>query len=548
MADPRLLIVEDDRAHAEALKAVLERESYVVEIADSFLAAQDRLGVRAFDMVLSDLRLGDGDGLELLAVLKEHHPRTSMILITGYGSIETAVEAMRLGAADYLAKPVSFDELRARVGRELEKRHLAEDNRELRAELHRRFRMQGVIGDSPPMRQVFELVRRAGPTDATVMILGESGTGKELVARSLHRMSRRNEDRFVAINCAALSETLIESELFGHAKGAFTGAETAKVGKFAFADGGTLFLDEIGDMALGTQAKLLRVLEDKEVIPVGANEPEKVDVRIIAATNRNLLERVHQGKFREDLFYRLAVVQIPLPGLRQRPEDIPDLVSYFTSQFEEQHNKQVRTIRPEVIEQLQNHVWPGNVRELRNVVETMVVLDVDGVLGLDDLPVMLRNLPRGLPPAGGTGQPAELPAGPDGDSAQSASADAEEAELAEAEIIPAHPASPRSTQIPADSSEVIEILPQGQVPGHPAHAVPTPPMPGHSPPPQQGPASLVGKRLEDVERELILATLEAVHGNRAQAAKTLGIGERTLYRKLKAYQAAEAADTPPESA
>ncbi len=532
MADPRLLIVEDDRPHAEALKAVLERESYVVEIADSFRAAQDRLGVRAFDLILSDLRLGDGDGLELLAVLKQHHPRTSMILITGYGSIETAVEAMRLGAADYLAKPVSFEELRARVGRELEKRHLAEDNRELRAELHRRFRMQGVIGDSPPMRQVFELVRRAGPTDATVMILGESGTGKELVARSLHRMSRRSEDRFVAINCAALSESLIESELFGHAKGAFTGAETAKMGKFAFADCGTLFLDEIGDMPLGTQAKLLRVLEDKEVIPVGANESQKVDVRIIAATNRNLLERVHQGKFREDLFYRLAVVQIALPGLRQRPEDIPDLVSYFTSQFEEQHDKQVRTIRPEVIEQLKNHPWPGNVRELRNVVETMVVLDVDGVLGLDDLPVMLRNLPRGLPPAGGTSQAEEV----------------EEAELAEAEIISSRRESGRSSQIPRDSSELIEILPQGQISSDPTNAAPSSAMPGHAPPPQQGPASLVGKRLEDVERELILATLEAVHGNRAQAAKTLGIGERTLYRKLKAYQAAEAADTPPESA
>lgn len=545
MADPRLLIVEDDRAHAEALKAVLEREAYVVEIADSFMAAQDRLGVRAFDLVLSDLRLGDGDGLELLAVLKEHHPRTSMILITGYGSIETAVEAMRLGAADYLAKPVSFDELKARVGRELEKRHLAKDNRELRAELHRRFRMQGVIGDSAPMRQVFELVRRAGPTDATVMILGESGTGKELVARSLHRMSRRSEDRFVAINCAALSDTLIESELFGHAKGAFTGAESAKIGKFAFADGGTLFLDEIGDMPIGTQAKLLRVLEDKEVIPVGANESQKVDVRIISATNRNLLERVHQGKFREDLFYRLAVVQVPLPALRQRPEDISDLVSYFTSQFEEQHGKQIRAIRPEVMEQLQNHAWPGNVRELRNVVETMVVLDVDGVLGLDDLPVMLRNLPRGLPPAGRSGTASGLP--PAGDEeANTSRSSSEEAELAEAEIIPADTRNPTRS---IAASDLVEVLPQEQRQSVVESHAPPPPMPmPAAPPPVQGPAALVGNRLEDVERELILATLEAVHGNRAQAAKTLGIGERTLYRKLKAYQAAEAADEPPETA
>ncbi len=535
MSEPRLLVVDDDRAHAEALKAVLERDPYLVEIADSFTAARDRLGVRDFDLVLSDLRLGDGDGLELLRILQEEHPRTSMILITGYGSIETAVEAMRAGAADYLAKPVSFDELRTRVDRELEKRHLAEDNRELRAELHRRFRMQGVIGDSPPMRQVFEMVRRAGPTDATVLILGESGTGKELVARALHRMSRRNEDRFVAINCAALSESLIESELFGHAKGAFTGAETAKVGKFAYADGGTLFLDEIGDMPLGTQAKLLRVLEDKEVIPVGANEPIPVDVRIVAATNRNLFARVQEGQFREDLFYRLAVVQVPLPGLRQRPEDIPDLVDYFIVQFEEQHRKQVRGVRPEVLEQLSAHVWPGNVRELRNVVETMVVLDIDGMLGLDDLPVMLRNLPRALPPApeeGAAEAPAEL--GPT----------AEEAEDIEAEIILS---GGEAGAAPSPSAHPVEVLPSGTPPPAspstpvPPAASPAPaafstrtPAPSATPPPL---TSLVGRSLEEVERELILATLEAVGGNRAQAAKTLGIGERTLYRKLKSYQA-----------
>ncbi len=529
MSEPRLLVVDDDRAHAEALKAVLERDPYLVEIADSFTAARDRLGVRDFDLVLSDLRLGDGDGLELLRILQEEHPRTSMILITGYGSIETAVEAMRAGAADYLAKPVSFDELRTRVDRELEKRHLAEDNRELRAELHRRFRMQGVIGDSPPMRQVFELVRRAGPTDATVLILGESGTGKELVARALHRMSRRNEDRFVAINCAALSESLIESELFGHAKGAFTGAETAKIGKFAYADGGTLFLDEIGDMALGTQAKLLRVLEDKEVIPVGANEPIPVDVRIVAATNRNLFARVQEGQFREDLFYRLAVVQVPLPGLRQRPEDIPDLVDYFIVQFEEQHRKQVRGVRPEVLEQLSAHVWPGNVRELRNVVETMVVLDIDGMLGLDDLPVMLRNLPRALPPApeeGAAEAPAEL--GPT----------AEEAEDIEAEIILS---GGEAGAAPSPSAHPVEVLPSGTPPPAspstpvPPAASPAPTSPASATPPPL--TSLVGRSLEEVERELILATLEAVGGNRAQAAKTLGIGERTLYRKLKSYQA-----------
>ena len=282
-------------------------------------------------------------------------------------------------------------------------------------------------------------------------------------------------------------------------------------------------------MALGTQAKLLRVLEDKEVIPVGANEPIPVDVRIVAATNRNLLARVQEGQFREDLFYRLAVVQVPLPGLRQRPEDIPDLVDYFIVQFEEQHGKQVRGVRPEVLEQLAAHVWPGNVRELRNVVETMVVLDVDGMLGLDDLPVMLRNLPRALPPApeeGAADAPAEL--GPA----------AEEAEDVEAEIILS---GGKPGAAPRPSAQPVEVLPSG---------TPPPPAPASSVPPAASPApaspasaspppltSLVGRSLEEVERELILATLEAVGGNRAQAAKTLGIGERTLYRKLKSYQA-----------
>jgi len=542
MADPRLLIVEDDRAHAEALKEVLEREAYVVEIADGYSAACDRLGVRAFDLVLSDLRLGDGDGLELLHVISRNHPQTSVIMITGYGSIETAVEAMRQGAADYLAKPVSFDELRARVAREVDKRHLAADNREMRAELHRRFRMQGVVGDSPPMRQVFELVRRAGPTNATVMILGESGTGKELVARSLHRMSKRHENRFVAINCAALSESLIESELFGHAKGSFTGAETAKIGKFAFADGGTLFLDEIGDMPLGTQAKLLRVLEDKEVIPVGANEAQAVDVRILAATNRNLMQRVQEGKFREDLFYRLAVVQIPLPALRQRSEDIPDLINYFTSLFEEQHDKHIRAIRPEVVQQLETHAWPGNVRELRNVVETMVVLDGDGVLGLDDLPVMLRNLPRALPP-GPSASSAPEAADPDSEASSAGSGSKQEiAELAEAEIILAnHRKGPAKETPDGPNFQTAEVLSSTSMASLPSAEMADALI-------ESAVTVLVGRRLEDVEREMILATLDEVSGNRAQAAKILGIGERTLYRKLKSYQAAEQADGEPDSA
>ncbi|RMH01913.1 MAG: sigma-54-dependent Fis family transcriptional regulator, partial [Planctomycetota bacterium] len=389
-AASRILIVEDDEAHAEALRLALETEGHETETAVSVDAALDRLRARSFDLVITDLMLGERDGLDLLAEARRLDPELSVFLITGHGSVETAVRAMREGAADYLTKPVNIVELRTRVARELEKRRLSEDNRALRRELEARYGLEGMVGGSPAMVQVFELVRQAGPTDATVLILGESGTGKELVARSLHRLSARSRRRFVAINCAALSETLIESELFGHVKGAFTGAHAAKEGKFAYADGGTLFLDEIGDMPLPTQAKLLRVLEDRTVVPVGANEERPVDVRILAATNRDLEERVRAGRFREDLYWRLAVLAIELPPLRERLEDLPLLADHFRREFAERHGKEVERVDDAVVGRLREHDWPGNVREFRNVIETMVVLDQDGVLGLDDLPRGLR--------------------------------------------------------------------------------------------------------------------------------------------------------------
>jgi two-component system response regulator HydG len=308
------------------------------------------------------------------------------------------------------------------------------------------------------------LVRQAGPTDATVLVLGESGTGKELIANALHRLSKRAARKFVAINCAALTESLIESELFGHNKGAFTGAIDSKIGKFEFAEGGTLFLDEIGDMPLATQAKLLRVLENREVIPVGSNTAKAIDVRIVAATNRNLQERVQSGEFREDLYYRLAVVQIDMPSLHDRVEDLPLLVDYFLQEMQERHDKQIASIAEPVLRVFREHTWPGNVRELRNAVETMVVLDSDGELGLDDMPIMLRDQAAAF----------------------------------------------------ADIS-----MPEALEPSRPAE-------PGYE---------LIGRTLAEVEKDLLLQTLEALGGNRQKAANQLGIGERTLYRKLKEYHA-----------
>ena len=475
----RILVVEDDVAHAEALQMALESENYEVECAVNADSALDRLRAREFDLVLTDLVLGERDGLELLREARRMLPDLSVFLITGHGSIETAVRAMREGAADYLTKPVNLAELRSRVAREVEKRELAADNQALRAELDTRFGLEGIIGNSPKVRFVFDLVRQAGPTDATVLLLGESGTGKELFARACHRLSPRSKRRFVAINCAAKTDTLIESELFGHIKGAFTGANTGKEGKFQFADGGTLFLDEIGDMPLATQAKLLRVLEECEVTPVGANEPVPVDVRIVAATNQNLIQRVEAGKFRRDLYYRLAVVTILLPTLRERLEDFALLAEHFRRQFVEKHNKDVKRVHEDVLSYFRGYHWPGNVRELRNAIETMVVLDRDGILGMDDLPIFLRQVPGVVQTA--------FPV-PEGNS----------------NIVS------QGVVVPASEAPVMEVVDMGY--------------------------QLAGKSLSEVERDLIAETLDAMGGNRQKVAEILGIGERTLYRKIKEYQ------------
>jgi len=390
----KVLIVDDDETHAESLSDLLEIDGYSCVLAHSGAEGIARLSEEAFDAVLTDLKMRDKSGLEVLRESKTLQPDAAVILITGHGSVETAVDAMRSGAADYLQKPVNGAELRTRLPRAIEARNLRRDNLELRKQLDERFGLTGLVGHSPQMQRIFSIVRQVAGTTATVLVLGESGTGKELVARAVHGNSPRRERNFVAVNCAALSEGLIESELFGHVKGAFTGAVSSKEGRIVHADGGTLFLDEVGDMPLLTQAKLLRVLETREVLPVGGNTPRKVDVRLVAATNRDLRAMVKDGTFREDLLFRLQVVVIDLPPLRDRAGDIPLLIDHFIGELSRQHGRKLRGIAPEARTALLRYAWPGNVRELRNVIENMVLLAATDVLSLEDVPAEVREVAR----------------------------------------------------------------------------------------------------------------------------------------------------------
>jgi two-component system, NtrC family, response regulator HydG len=390
-AGGRVLIVDDDRAHAEALSDGLELDGYRCLIADSGEVAVERMGEQTFDAILTDLVMHGVSGLQVLEEARTLQPEAAVLLVTGHASVETAVDAMRIGASDYIEKPVRLNELRTRLGRAVEARQLRRSNRELRAQLDERFGLDGLIGNSPPMRRVAQVVRQVAATNATVLILGDSGTGKELVAQALHRSSPRAEKRFVAVNCAALAEGLIESELFGHVKGAFTGAVGPNEGRIVHADGGTLFLDEVGDMPLETQAKMLRVLESREVQPVGGNTVRKVDVRLVAATNRDLEQRVAEGKFREDLLYRLKVVTIEMPALRERAGDVLLLVDHFLAHFAKAHGREIRGISPEARTLLVRYSWPGNVRELRNVMETMVLLAGSDVIDVADVPEQIAE-------------------------------------------------------------------------------------------------------------------------------------------------------------
>ena len=449
--DPvRILVIDDEEAHAHAVAESLARKGYDCDVATSGAGGTAKIAAGDYEIVITDLMLGDTDGLAVLQHAREQLPDAEVILITGHGSISNAVEAMQAGAATYLTKPLNIAELRAVVERAARQHRLARSNVELKRQLDEKFGFEGVIGNSASMNRVLDRLKHVAPTPATVLILGENGTGKELVARALHTNSPRKHKPFVALNCAALSEGILESELFGHEKGAYTGADKLRKGRFEYANGGTLFLDEVGDLPMDTQIKLLRVIESREINRVGSNEPIPVNVRLLSATNRDIQELVAAGKFREDLYYRLKVVTIQLPPLRERREDIPLLIDHFLKDLAATYERPVPTVSGAASRVLRGYDWPGNVRQLRNAMESTVVIDTDGRIDLDDLPDELQA------------SHGEVPDGGDQN-------------------------------------------------------------------------SLIGKPMDVVEAYYIEQALKLTDGNRKEAAAVLGIGERTLYRKIDQY-------------
>jgi len=445
-----ILIVEDEQAHAEAMAEGLSRLGHRCTVVHDGATAVARIQSSPFDVIVTDLMLGGSiDGLGVLQAARAHAPAAKVILVTAHSSVQTCRTALQQGAFDYIEKPLDLDELRAVVSRAAEFTAQRRTIRELKERLDERFGFDNIIGQSPAMLTILDTVRRIAPSNIPVLILGESGTGKDLIANAIHQNSRRAGSRMVPVNCAGLSETLLEDELFGHVKGAYTGATTDRTGRFEHANGGTMFLDEVGDMPLAMQAKLLRVLENGELVRVGSNDPIRVDVRIISATNSDLQEKVNDKSFREDLYFRIKGATIQIPPLRERREDIPLLIEHFIGQANETHGARVKGVTAEVRRILMAQPWPGNIRQLKNVVENMVVLAAGEKLTVQDLPPEIYAPPQ------------DRSAGP---------------------------------------------LEQ-----------------------------LAGISLEEAEKQLIRNTLKMVDGNREQAANILGIGERTLYRKIKEY-------------
>jgi two-component system response regulator HydG len=370
----------------------LERVGYPCVVATSGPEGARHIEQDTFDVIITDLVMHEVNGMQLLNLARQCLPEAQVIMVTGHASVPKAVEAMQQGAFSFLEKPVTANGLRAVVERAADAVRLRRDNLELNKRLDERFGFEGIVFASERMKQVMDRVRRIAPTDATVLITGDSGTGKELIAQAIHQNSPRKSKRLFPINCAAVAENLVESELFGHVKGSFTDARADRVGAFEYANGGTLFLDEVGDMPRATQTKLLRVLEENRITRVGDNRPIDVNVRVLSATNRSLEDAIATGEFREDLYYRLKVVTVELPSLAQRPEDIVPLMEHFRRQFARHHRKKVDRFSPVVRTRFFSFDWPGNVRQLRNAVETMVVLDIDGVLDVDDLPPELADV------------------------------------------------------------------------------------------------------------------------------------------------------------
>lgn len=384
-----LLVVDDDIGHLTTLKTLVRSWGYRVTVAEDGSAAVDEVKTQPFDLILMDVRMTQMDGIEALNRIKAHNPAIPVLIMTAYSSVKTAVDALKTGAYDYLTKPLDFDTLRLTVERAMEHTRLKNENRQLKEKLRKEFDWQNIIGSSPPMRALIDMVAMVAPSEATVLITGESGTGKELVARSIHSNSPRRSKPFVVVNCAALADTLLESELFGHERGAFTGADKRREGRFRQADGGTLFLDEIGETSPAMQAKLLRVIQERELQRVGGDETLHVDVRILAATNRDLSDEVKQGNFREDLFYRLNVVTLDMPPLRARHADIPLLAQHFMKQFASRNRKEIKGFTPRAMDLLIKHDWPGNVRELENAVERAVILIAGDHITERELPLSI---------------------------------------------------------------------------------------------------------------------------------------------------------------
>jgi DNA-binding NtrC family response regulator len=454
MERPLVLVIDDETGSRESMAIAIEKAGYAVRTFDDarnaleFLEEND--GVR---LAICDLRMPGMDGIAFLNQVRERRYDLRLVLVTGYGTIESAVEAMRVGADDYLTKPVDLYELRQRVSNLIEKEQLKEEVSNLREMLDKRYGFESIVGRSAPMERLFEQMKLVAPTRSSVLIVGESGTGKELVANALHRASPRRNERILAINCGAIPSDILESELFGHERGAFTGAVTRKIGKFELAHRGSLFLDEISELYPELQVKLLRVLEERQVMRVGGSELIDVDFRLIAATNRDLEKEVTDGRFREDLYYRLKVVTLRIPPLRERPSDIPPLLEHFLVQFCQEHGKPPKVLAADTLELLSRYSWPGNVRELKNVMESVVIFHQEGEVTVGDLPPEIRD----------------------------------------------------SSTLSATGAPVQSVV------GEP-------------------------RTMAVIERHAILETLGRTGGHRARAADILGIGLRTLQRKLKEYK------------
>lgn len=475
----RVLVVDNDPDLARAMTESLERIGFHVTAATSGESGARLIASEAFDLVVTDLMMNDVDGMQILRKARESLPDSEVILVTGHASVPRAVDAMREGAFNFLEKPITPKRLQAVVAKAAESVRLRRQNQELHSRLDEQFGFENLIYASQSMKNLVDRLKRIAPTDAGVLITGETGTGKDVVAQAIHQNSPRKKKPFVAINTAAVAEHLVESELFGHVKGAFTDAITDRQGKFEYADGGTLFLDEVGDMPMPTQIKLLRVLEEREITRVGDNRPVSVNVRVLAATNKDLEKEIEAGRFRSDLYFRLKIVSVHLQPLSERREDILPLADFFRKQAAKKNSKNIRGFTPELRRWLLEYRWRGNVRQLKNVIESLVVMDLDGTLDLDDLsPDLTADLPPGLAgstaPAVGDG----AAAGGTGDGAGGA-------------------------------------LPGGG---------------GWS-----AGSQLVGKTMEQIERWAVEQTLQLTGGNREETARILGISERNLYRKLNEY-------------